>query len=101
MGVLPLCRRLKNTFCSYQNAGRSSAEWNEEEIGKYTIALVSRSRAERNGTLTFSACLSLAQESASHKVIEKRRRDRINKCLGELSKLIPAAYVKQVNAGGG
>jgi hypothetical protein len=34
--------------------------------------------------------------NASHKVIEKRRRDRINKCLSELSKLIPAAYVKQV-----
>ncbi|XP_041080032.1 hairy and enhancer of split-related protein helt-like isoform X1 [Polyodon spathula] len=31
----------------------------------------------------------------SHKVIEKRRRDRINRCLNELSKTVPMALAKQ------
>ncbi|KAK3090865.1 hypothetical protein FSP39_015320 [Pinctada imbricata] len=35
------------------------------------------------------------QEHASHKVIEKRRRDRINNCLSELSQTVPAAFSKQ------
>ena len=32
----------------------------------------------------------------SHKVIEKRRRDRINRCLNELGKTVPMALAKQV-----
>ncbi|NWU39722.1 HELT protein, partial [Hylia prasina] len=32
----------------------------------------------------------------SHKVIEKRRRDRINRCLTELGKTVPMALAKQV-----
>ncbi|CAH1793626.1 unnamed protein product [Owenia fusiformis] len=35
------------------------------------------------------------QEQTSHKVIEKRRRDRINNCLAELSQTVPAAFAKQ------
>ncbi|XP_063281870.1 hairy and enhancer of split-related protein HELT [Pelobates fuscus] len=31
----------------------------------------------------------------SHKVIEKRRRDRINRCLSELGKTVPMALAKQ------
>uniref|UniRef100_A0A8D0BRZ6 Hairy and enhancer of split-related protein HELT n=1 Tax=Salvator merianae TaxID=96440 RepID=A0A8D0BRZ6_SALMN len=31
----------------------------------------------------------------SHKVIEKRRRDRINRCLNELGKTVPMALAKQ------
>ncbi|XP_060065628.1 hairy and enhancer of split-related protein helt-like [Ylistrum balloti] len=34
-------------------------------------------------------------EQSSHKVIEKRRRDRINACLSELSQTVPAAFSKQ------
>ncbi|NXT96568.1 HELT protein, partial [Anhinga rufa] len=37
----------------------------------------------------------------SHKVIEKRRRDRINRCLTELGKTVPMALAKQVGGGGG
>ncbi|XP_033747991.1 hairy and enhancer of split-related protein HELT-like [Pecten maximus] len=37
-------------------------------------------------------------DQSSHKVIEKRRRDRINACLSELSQTVPAAFSKQ-NAG--
>lgn len=35
----------------------------------------------------------------SHKVIEKRRRDRINRCLNELGKTVPMALAKQVMSG--
>lgn len=35
----------------------------------------------------------------SHKVIEKRRRDRINRCLNELGKTVPMALAKQVGGG--
>uniref|UniRef100_A0A8C9JHQ6 Helt bHLH transcription factor n=1 Tax=Panthera tigris altaica TaxID=74533 RepID=A0A8C9JHQ6_PANTA len=34
----------------------------------------------------------------SHKVIEKRRRDRINRCLNELGKTVPMALAKQPQA---
>ncbi|NWR68887.1 HELT protein, partial [Centropus unirufus] len=37
----------------------------------------------------------------SHKVIEKRRRDRINRCLTELGKTVPMALAKQVGGGQG
>lgn len=32
----------------------------------------------------------------SHRIIEKRRRDRMNNCLADLSRLIPAVYLKKV-----
>ena len=31
----------------------------------------------------------------SHKIIEKRRRDRMNSCLADLSHLIPSNYLKK------
>lgn len=36
------------------------------------------------------------QDPTSPRIKEKRRRDRMNDSLGELSRLIPANYVKQV-----
>ncbi|XP_077998988.1 uncharacterized protein LOC144451941 [Glandiceps talaboti] len=36
-------------------------------------------------------------EQTSHKVIEKRRRDRINNCLSELSQTVPTAFAKQTS----
>lgn len=38
----------------------------------------------------------LQRTPVSHKVIEKRRRDRINRCLNELGKTVPMALAKQV-----
>ncbi len=35
------------------------------------------------------------QDPLSHRVIEKRRRDRMNNCLADLSRLIPTAYLKK------
>ena len=31
----------------------------------------------------------------SHRIIEKRRRDRMNNCLADLSRLIPSSYLKK------
>uniref|UniRef100_A0A8C5V810 Helt bHLH transcription factor n=1 Tax=Microcebus murinus TaxID=30608 RepID=A0A8C5V810_MICMU len=39
---------------------------------------------------------SRVRTPVSHKVIEKRRRDRINRCLNELGKTVPMALAKQV-----
>ncbi|CAG2222424.1 unnamed protein product [Mytilus edulis] len=37
----------------------------------------------------------LPRDPTAHRIIEKRRRDRMNKCLAELSQLIPPSYLKQ------
>nr|WJN01331.1 clockwork orange protein [Pachycrepoideus vindemmiae] len=39
--------------------------------------------------------LYLRQDPMSHRIIEKRRRDRMNNCLADLSRLIPAEYLKK------
>ena len=39
--------------------------------------------------------LPLPQDPMSHRVIEKRRRDRMNNCLADLSRLIPSSYLKK------
>ncbi|XP_023223553.1 transcription factor cwo-like isoform X1 [Centruroides sculpturatus] len=35
------------------------------------------------------------RDPMSHRIIEKRRRDRMNNCLADLSRLIPTAYLKK------
>ncbi|CAH0555518.1 unnamed protein product [Brassicogethes aeneus] len=35
------------------------------------------------------------QDPMSHRIIEKRRRDRMNNCLADLSRLIPTEYLKK------
>ncbi|VDI24761.1 Hypothetical predicted protein [Mytilus galloprovincialis] len=37
----------------------------------------------------------MPRDPMSHRIIEKRRRDRMNNCLAELSRLIPPSYLKQ------
>ena len=39
--------------------------------------------------------LDISQDPLSHKIIEKRRRDRMNNCLADLSRLIPSSYLKK------
>jgi hypothetical protein len=41
------------------------------------------------------------QDQVSHKVIEKRRRDRINICLSELSQTVPTAFSKHASTNQG
>lgn len=43
------------------------------------------------------SCVYFQRTPVSHKVIEKRRRDRINRCLSELGKTVPMALAKQVS----
>ncbi|KAI5943761.1 Hairy and enhancer of split-related protein HELT [Manis javanica] len=57
---------------------------------------------EGRGTAELTLCCWSAKEKGqrqrtpvSHKVIEKRRRDRINRCLNELGKTVPMALAKQ------
>lgn len=45
-------------------------------------------------TFFFSLFL-LQQDPTSHRIIEKRRRDRMNTCLGDLSRLIPPQYLRK------
>ncbi|XP_034967634.1 hairy and enhancer of split-related protein HELT [Zootoca vivipara] len=47
----------------------------------------------RVSSLSFSCIFQ--RIPVSHKVIEKRRRDRINRCLNELGKTVPMALAKQ------
>lgn len=37
----------------------------------------------------------LQQDPLSHRIIEKRRRDRMNSCLADLSRLIPPQYQRK------
>ncbi|RZF40291.1 hypothetical protein LSTR_LSTR012594 [Laodelphax striatellus] len=37
----------------------------------------------------------MQKDPMSHRIIEKRRRDRMNNCLADLSRLIPADYLKK------
>lgn len=55
---------------------------------------------EHTGTQAHEHTHTLAREMkkkdpTSHRIIEKRRRDRMNNCLADLSKLIPAHYMKK------
>lgn len=45
--------------------------------------------------LDLTYCICLQQDPMSHRIIEKRRRDRMNNCLADLSRLIPAEYLKK------
>jgi len=53
----------------------------EAEIEKQEIA----SKRKRN----------THEDPLSHRIIEKRRRDRMNNCLADLSRLIPSSYLKK------
>ncbi|KAL4149185.1 hypothetical protein QTP88_003185 [Uroleucon formosanum] len=49
-----------------------------------------RTEQHRNQTKNVSK-----EDPMSHRIIEKRRRDRMNNCLADLSRLIPAEYMKK------
>lgn len=53
---------------------------------------------KQNGATIIILCASCrvcTQDPMSHRIIEKRRRDRMNNCLADLSRLIPAEYMKK------
>lgn len=45
--------------------------------------------------LAFAKKPKTIRDPMSHRIIEKRRRDRMNNCLADLSRLIPTNYLKQ------
>ena len=47
--------------------------------------------------LTTCYGINPVQVQRSHRVIEKKRRDKINTCLAQLTRAVPAAAAKQVN----
>ena len=49
-------------------------------------------------SIILTNCTNIFQDPMMHRIIEKRRRDRMNNCLAELSHLIPNDYVKQVDS---
>lgn len=50
---------------------------------------------ERTGQHRNQAKNISKEDPMSHRIIEKRRRDRMNNCLADLSRLIPAEYMKK------
>uniref|UniRef100_A0A8C2DBV4 Hairy and enhancer of split-related protein HELT n=1 Tax=Cyprinus carpio TaxID=7962 RepID=A0A8C2DBV4_CYPCA len=60
---------------------------------------VCSSQSEASGNILYQMMASKMKDRkktpVSHKVIEKRRRDRINRCLNELGKTVPMALAKQ------
>ncbi|XP_026810672.1 uncharacterized protein LOC113552153 [Rhopalosiphum maidis] len=50
---------------------------------------------ERTGSHRNQAKNITKEDPMSHRIIEKRRRDRMNNCLADLSRLIPAEYMKK------
>lgn len=65
-------------------------KWNNCEGGVWRNHYVWSSHNKL--TTIFFRC----QDPLSHRIIEKRRRDRMNNCLADLSRLIPTNYMKQV-----
>ena len=61
------------------------------------------SRKKRRGVSIFSLACKISERPIILQIfyfvqlIEKRRRDRINSCLVQLRKLVPAAFEKQVS----
>ncbi|XP_049577160.1 hairy and enhancer of split-related protein helt [Syngnathus scovelli] len=71
-------------FVLLSTASRLSANCNIlEDLGEKIFSFMASRMKERKRT------------PISHKVIEKRRRDRINRCLNELGKTVPMALAKQ------
>ncbi|XP_065336020.1 transcription factor cwo isoform X1 [Cloeon dipterum] len=60
--------------------------------GNLNFATVS---AGDDDELNYQKKKALSRDPMSHRIIEKRRRDRMNNCLADLSRLIPAEYLKK------
>lgn len=45
--------------------------------------------------ISHESLFTLQQDPLSHRIIEKRRRDRMNSCLADLSRLIPTQYQRK------
>lgn len=67
--------------CCDGNFNFATAPCSEDEL-EYGNGLYKKNKVSR-------------QDPMSHRIIEKRRRDRMNNCLADLSRLIPTEYLKK------
>lgn len=61
----------------------------------YTRVAQKRKQTVKRSFLISSFFFTPMQDPMSHRIIEKRRRDRMNNCLADLSRLIPTEYMKK------
>ncbi|XP_022192550.2 transcription factor cwo [Nilaparvata lugens] len=95
-----LHNNLKYERCGSGNSGPPSRVCKEEQN-------VYRYCETNGGNLNFTTAATseddeytyhkkkISRDPMSHRIIEKRRRDRMNNCLADLSRLIPADYLKK------
>jgi len=70
--------RLETTMRSFPSSAEVARE---AELEKQELAMKRKRSAH--------------EDPMSHRIIEKRRRDRMNNCLADLSRLIPSSYLKK------
>ncbi|KAL5014618.1 hypothetical protein ScPMuIL_008888 [Solemya velum] len=70
--IKPSCWKMKTEHHS---------DYNERSLGFNTVSDVKKRKQQR--------------DQVSHRMIEKRRRDRMNNCLANLSQIIPSCYLKK------
>merc|ERR550532_1463948 len=76
------------------SSDRSRSPHNLAKDSDSVASLTERSRSDDLDMFTIRAKKFL-RDPQSHKIIEKRRRDRMNSCLADLSHLIPSNYLKK------
>ncbi|XP_049865753.1 transcription factor cwo isoform X3 [Pectinophora gossypiella] len=78
-----------DNYNSNDGFGRSAA------AGELNFAAPSEDEAEYPPGAYLKKGKVSRQDPMSHRIIEKRRRDRMNNCLADLSRLIPPEYLKK------
>nr|CAD7455121.1 unnamed protein product [Timema tahoe] len=76
--------------------GASLACKEEHSLFRYCEGNLNFSTAANSEEEDYGFCKKkISRDPMSHRIIEKRRRDRMNNCLADLSRLIPAEYLKK------
>ncbi|GBP78187.1 Transcription factor cwo [Eumeta japonica] len=97
-------RRSVGTLWLLTSSYSSREEFARTPVGPLKFAALSAGAAEGGGGVPSDddadypngAYLKKGkQDPMSHRIIEKRRRDRMNNCLADLSRLIPPEYLKK------
>ncbi|XP_069703273.1 transcription factor cwo isoform X2 [Periplaneta americana] len=92
-----LHQHVKFESYSSTDGGSSQACKEEQSIFRYcdgnlNFSTVATSEDDEYGSYHKK---KVSRDPMSHRIIEKRRRDRMNNCLADLSRLIPADYLKK------
>jgi len=79
-----------------QSRLRKQAQHNHSACGdQYECDGCRRAKQQLEDSTKRKRPSSSGEDPLSHKIIEKRRRDRMNSCLADLSHLIPSNYLKK------